>query len=221
MVKTYLYERSLPRRFWRLVVCKEEDRLFFRGHRRNVFVVPNGVQEYPMMPSASETPGEILFVGSLSYEPNMDAIHFFSASILSEICHLYPGVCFRLVGKGPSCSLPASLNGLPYSVHVDVPDVAPYYEAASVVVAPIRLGSGTRLKVLEALGYGKAVVATPVAVEGLDLRPGVDFKSPRRLTPSRLHVLASSQTRPAERFGGGGPRSSAETISMGQYRRES
>jgi glycosyltransferase involved in cell wall biosynthesis len=60
-------------------------------------------------------------------------------------------------------------------IHEDVPDLAPFYEAAKVVIAPIRLGSGTRLKILESLAYGKATVATSIAIEGIDLRPGVDI----------------------------------------------
>jgi glycosyltransferase involved in cell wall biosynthesis len=83
-------------------------------------------------------------------------------------------------------------------VHGLVPDVTPYFEQAAVVVAPIRQGSGTRLKVLEALGRGKAVVATSVAAEGLDLRPGVDLEiadDPEAFARACAHLLADPAAR--------------------------
>ena len=67
-------------------------------------------------------------------------------------------------------------NGDDCIVRADVPDLRPHYERASVVVAPLRWGGGTRLKILEALAMGKAVVATTLAAEGIDLRPGVNLE---------------------------------------------
>src|SRR5262249_13785654 len=71
------YERSLPSRFWRLFVCSERERQLLGSQLENVFVVPNGVAEYPLAPPEKERPGEVLYLGQMDYEPNIDAACFF------------------------------------------------------------------------------------------------------------------------------------------------
>jgi glycosyltransferase involved in cell wall biosynthesis len=174
--KLYFYERSLPRWYWRLVVCKEEDRGFFGSYRRKVFVVPNGVVECPVSPPTKERPGNVLFIGLMDMDPNIDAVMFFARSVLPRLRALIPETCFHVVGKDPPVIVRTLHDGVSCLIHGLAPDLTPFYESASVVVAPIRQGSGTRLKVLEALAWGKAMVATTTAIEGLDLRPGVDLE---------------------------------------------
>jgi glycosyltransferase involved in cell wall biosynthesis len=176
LAKLFAYERSLPRRFWRLVVCKDEDRRFFRQQKNKVFVVPNGVADYEQAPPERERLGELLYIGAMDYDPNVDAAQFFHQAILPMIREVEPEACFHVVGKNPHPSVQALQDGTSCIVHGLVADITPCYEKASVVVAPIRQGSGTRLKVLEALARGKALVATSVAAEGLDLRPGIDLE---------------------------------------------
>jgi glycosyltransferase involved in cell wall biosynthesis len=176
LAKLYWYERSLPRRFWRLVVCKEEDRRLVGRNRSKVFVVPNGVPDYPWPPTNPEGPGELFFIGALDYPPNIDAVKFFREAILPQVRRWHPHAAFHLVGRNPDPLVTALHDGDGCVVHGSVRDVTPSYERAAVVVAPIRQGSGTRVKVLEALGRGKALVATSVAAEGLDLRPGVELE---------------------------------------------
>src|SRR5262249_52274512 len=112
----------------------------------------------------------------MDYEPNIDAACFFGNSIFPQVRQLQATASFHIVGRNPSPLVLALRDGANIVVHGRVPDVTPYFERASVVVAPIRQGGGTRLKVLEALGRGKALVATSTAAEGLDLRPGVDLE---------------------------------------------
>jgi glycosyltransferase involved in cell wall biosynthesis len=176
LAKLYAYEALLPRRFWRLVVCKEEDKRLFGSDRTNVFVVPNGVPVLAPARPETERPGEMLFVGTLSYHPNVDAVEFFHQSILPQVRRLCPDAHLTVVGKEPEPAILALHDGSSCIVRGQVQDVAPHFARAALVVAPIRLGSGTRIKVLEALVRGKAVVATSTAVEGLDLRPGVDLE---------------------------------------------
>jgi len=175
LARLWVYERSVPRRFWRAVVCKDEDRAFFPRGGRDVFVVPNGVPLLTATPPDEECPDELLFVGTLHWEPNVDAVQTFHAKILPLIRQSHPGARFRMVGRRPAHAVLGLHDGAGCTLHADVPEVRPFYARASVVVAPIALGSGTKLKVLEALAFGKALVATKVAVEGLGLRPGVDF----------------------------------------------
>jgi glycosyltransferase involved in cell wall biosynthesis len=174
--KLYAYERLLPRRFWRLVVCKAADRQFFGRSRHRVFVVPNGTVVRPAAHSQADEQCELLFVGMLVYQPNIDAIRYFHAAVLPQVRRLLPQVRFVVVGKGLHPAVTALHDGTHCIVASSVPETACFYERAALVVVPLRLGGGTRLKVLEALAHGKAVVSTSVGAEGLDVRPGVDIE---------------------------------------------
>jgi glycosyltransferase involved in cell wall biosynthesis len=176
LAKLRRYERRVPRRFARAIVCKAEDRDRFPDGGRNVEVIPNGVGDLPRSDPAAEQPGEILFVGTMHYEPNVDAVQRFCRQMLPVIAAARPDARFRIVGKEPVPAVWDLQEEGRCLVHPDVPDLTPYFDRAAVVVAPIYLGSGTRLKVLEALARGKAVVATSTAVEGLELEPGRDFE---------------------------------------------
>jgi glycosyltransferase involved in cell wall biosynthesis len=169
------FERRLPERFWRTVVCKEEDRAFFRRNRENVFVVPNGVNESATADPDQVRPGEVLFVGTMSYPPNVDAAKWFAESIFPQVHSSISDAQLRIVGRDPHPVLQTLMDSQRVHVVGEVPDVEPHYATASIVIAPVRHGSGTKLKVLEALGRGKGLVATSHAVEGLSLRAGRDY----------------------------------------------
>jgi glycosyltransferase involved in cell wall biosynthesis len=190
MAKTYLYERRLAARGDRVVVCKDEDRHFWGRNHPAVGVVPNGIVVGARADPGAEVPDELLFVGTLDYEPNIDAVRYFLADVWPRVRAARPGARLRIVGRHPVPAVTALTDGIIVQVIGDVPDLAPHYARAAVVVAPIRLGGGTRLKVLEALGMGKATVATPEAVEGLDLRPDVDFMLADR--PDRFAAACSA-----------------------------
>ncbi len=174
--KLHTYERLLPHRFWRLVVCKDADRRFFGGASDRVFVVPNGTVIPRAALSQAVERCELLFVGTLVYQPNIDAVRYFHHAVLPQLQRLFPEARFVIVGKGRSPAVMALHDGMRCIVASSVPDTTPFYEHAALVVVPLRLGGGTRLKVLEALAHGKAVVSTSVGTEGLDLRPGVDIE---------------------------------------------
>jgi len=132
-------------------------------------VVPNGVDlEYFRPTSAS--PGEdlIVYTGSINYRPNADAVAYFIREILPKIRRARPGARLLVVGRGA----PDWLTRLA-SEHVEftgaVPDVRPYLARAAVAVAPIRIGSGTRIKILEAMAMARPVVTTRVGCEGLNV----------------------------------------------------
>ncbi len=110
-----------------------------------------------------------LFVGNLMHPPNRDAANWLVERIFPEVVRRVPAARLMLLGEGTG-----ALDGArPLVVGAGrVPDIWPYLDAANVVVAPIRTGGGMRVKVLEALAAGKAVVATPRAVEGLDVAHG-------------------------------------------------
>jgi glycosyltransferase involved in cell wall biosynthesis len=112
-----------------------------------------------------------LFVGTFLHPPNLDAALRLGTTIFPSLQARCPDLRLQIVGPAP----PPEVEGLSSaSIEVTgwVPDVTPYLDRASVVVAPLRRGGGMRVKVLEALAAGKAVVASTLAVEGLNVRPG-------------------------------------------------
>jgi glycosyltransferase involved in cell wall biosynthesis len=116
-------------------------------------------------------PDSIVFTGLMTYWPNADGVGYFIRDILPTIRKSLPDATFTAVGWGLREELrPLLGNGV---VHTGwVADVRPYLAAASLAVVPLRTGSGTRLKILEALAMGKAVVSTSVGCEGLDVQDG-------------------------------------------------
>jgi polysaccharide biosynthesis protein PslH len=113
-------------------------------------------------------PPSLLFVGNYSHEPNVEAARRLAERIFPRLRERYPELVLYLVGEG----LPNDLVG-PGAVATGwVDDVTPYLDGAAVVVVPLSSGGGMRVKVLEALAAGKAVVASPLAVDGLDVTDG-------------------------------------------------
>jgi glycosyltransferase involved in cell wall biosynthesis len=124
----------------------------------------------PMNPLGIDPP-TLLFVGSFSHSPNVDAALRMIRNIFPALSADFPQARLWLVGDQPTGQMRAEAPG---SVIVTglVADVEPYLDQAAVVVAPLRLGGGMRVKVLDALGAGKAVVASRVALAGIDVRDG-------------------------------------------------
>lgn len=152
------------------LVTSEVDRTTIAGEcpdlADRIRVLPNtvDVERFPDL-SDSAGAGDVLFVGNFAYRPNQEA----ARDIAEAIAPRLPAVRFVLAGGNPP-----PLEGKPSNVLVTgyVPDLDPLLEAASVCIAPLRDGSGTRLKILTYLASGKAVVATSKAVEGLDVTDG-------------------------------------------------
>lgn len=172
-LKLRRFERSLPRRVDDVVVCSDVDRRAL-GAARNVRVVPNGVA----VPSGSPAvrpphqPPVLLFVGTLGYAPNVDAMQYFCARVMPLIRRDVPDVRLDIVGADPPEAIRALHDGERIRVTGRVPAVEPYLMAADAAVVPIRWGGGSRIKILEALAHGLPVVTTTVGAEGLDVEPG-------------------------------------------------
>ncbi len=134
-------------------------------------VVPNGA-DLPATPPPLDPDGPALFVGALDYRPNAEALRWFVERVAP---HLGRGrLPLQVVGRAAS-ALPADLARHPaLDVVGEVDDVGPYLGAAGIVVAPLREGGGTRLKVVEALAWGRPVVTTTKGAEGLELVAGRD-----------------------------------------------
>jgi glycosyltransferase involved in cell wall biosynthesis len=126
-----------------------------------VQVVDNGVDLDYFVPSPDEHQvGSLVFVGAMHWRPNQDAVQYFVDEILPLVRSGRPDVSIAVVGQAPPAHI-QKLDSLP-GVHIvgRVDDVRPYVDAATVYVVPLRIGGGTRLKILEALAMSKAVVST-------------------------------------------------------------
>jgi sugar transferase (PEP-CTERM/EpsH1 system associated) len=169
------YERAISRRFDRVLVCSEEDRGRLRSGASDlpVAVVPNGIDPaYFSDAAVRPVDGSIVFVGSMDYHANISGVTHFVRAILPMIRSRHPNVTTYVVGKNPAPEVRA-LAGDDVVVTGAVDDVRPYVAAAAVSVVPLLVGGGTRLKILEAMAMGKAVVSTPVGAEGIPAPDGV------------------------------------------------
>jgi glycosyltransferase involved in cell wall biosynthesis len=130
-----------------------------------VRVDPFGLTLPPAADPAREVAGTILFVGAFHHPPNRDAAIWLAREILPAILDRAPGARLRIVGSAPPVEV-LELAGPHVEVVADAPSVLPHTEAAAVVMAPVRTGGGMRMKVLQAMAAGKAVVTTPRGTEG-------------------------------------------------------
>jgi len=130
-----------------------------------VRVDPFGMVLPPRADPAREEPGTILFVGAFHHPPNRDAAIWLAREILPGVLERAPEAKLRIVGSAPPPEVLA-LAGPRVEVVADAPSVQPHTEAAAVVMAPVRTGGGMRMKVLQAMAAGKAVVTTPRGTEG-------------------------------------------------------
>lgn len=135
-------------------------------------VVPNGVDSDFFAPMGTpQVPHRVVFTGLLDYRPNLDGVGWFVDDILPHIRRLRPQAEILVVGKGePNVLRHLSRPGV--RIVGRVPDLRPYLDSASVVVVPLRIGGGTRLKVVEAMSMGKAIVSTSLGSEGIDVVDG-------------------------------------------------
>ena len=168
------YERRTRPQFDAIVVFADRDLAAVQPSAGDTPVtrIPLAVDVpgWPLAPEGSGAP-TVLFVGGFAHPPNVDAAHWLAASIFPRVLQRVPDARLELVGHEPGDGILALAGGR-VSVHGSVPDVTPYMDRAAVVVAPIRIGGGMRVKVLEALAAGKALVATRRAAEGLEAQPG-------------------------------------------------
>jgi glycosyltransferase involved in cell wall biosynthesis len=109
----------------------------------------------------------------MHYPPNVDAVVWFCDAVLPRVQAAVPGASFDIVGRRPGPEVAALARRPGVRVHADVPDVRPHLAAARAVVVPVRMGSGTRIKALEAMAAGRPVAGTSVGLAGLDLCDGV------------------------------------------------
>jgi sugar transferase (PEP-CTERM/EpsH1 system associated) len=169
-------ERRYLRLADRVLTVSETDRDAFASFLEptRLTVIPTGVDvDYFQPMPVAETANSLVFIGSMDWLPNEDAIFYFVGEILPLIKQQYPQVSLEVVGRNPSRKLQA-LAEREKSVRLTgwVEDIRPFVARGSVCIVPLRIGGGTRLKIFEAMAMSKAVVSTSVGAEGLPVKAG-------------------------------------------------
>jgi len=197
------FERRLLRACDAVVAVSRADAEAMRvlAPHADIEVVPNGVdtRHYAAADPERSEPDLCVFTGKMDFRPNIDAMVWFARHVWPAVRAARPAARLEIVGRDPTAAVRA-LEGRGVQVTGTVTDVRTYLERAAVVVAPLRVGGGTRLKVLEAMAAARAVAATSLAVEGLDLRPESELlvaDAPDRLAAGVCALLADPVRRAA------------------------
>jgi glycosyltransferase involved in cell wall biosynthesis len=172
------YEAEMVRKFHHVIAVSEHDKKLMSAwlDPSRLSVVPTGVDTMQFHPGAEsrQKTGLVLFVGAMDWEPNVDAVEYFCQEIWPGVLARVPEARFRIVGRNPDARVQRLVCD---SVEVTgrVPSVIDHLREGAVVVVPLRIGGGTRLKIYEAMAVGKAIVSTTVGAEGLDVHHGRDI----------------------------------------------
>jgi glycosyltransferase involved in cell wall biosynthesis len=197
------YERSLYPRFDLCLAVTESDRRAVARQMplqaEQLIVTPNGVDtHYNHLDSVVPIPATLVFNGAMTYNANYDAVAYFLNEIYPQVIRQMPDVRLRVTGgtKG------VDLGGLPLDEHVELtgylPDIRPVVAQSWACVVPLRIGGGTRLKILEAMSLGTPVISTAKGAEGLEVENGVHLliaETAAEFAEQVLRVLRSADLR--------------------------
>jgi sugar transferase (PEP-CTERM/EpsH1 system associated) len=183
--KAYFYLQWIKSRRYERIECKKYDKVIaVSSNDANILKRDYGVASVSYVPTGVDTgyfqrstdysskEFDMIFMGSMDWLPNIDAVTFFISEILPQVRKAKPDAKFAIVGRNPPPAIIRLTQDDPNIVVTGrVADVRPYLEAASVFVVPLRIGGGTRLKIYEAMAMEMPVISTTVGAEGLPLRP--------------------------------------------------
>ena len=185
--RTMAYESRLLPRIWAYVSVSDEDREQTRAYAgarvKHFWVAPNGVDVERFAPAERVEQQDAItlgYLGSMDLEMNIEAVRRFCADLLPRIRRQleHTRVKFLVIGREPSPEIRALAQSVPdVTVSGTVPDVAPWLQKVDILVCPLRMGAGTKLKVAEGLASGLPVVGSSLALAGLPGRPGEDYIS--------------------------------------------
>lgn len=185
--KIYYYQegvrvKNLEKKYCAIVdiniTCSELDSRRFMDFipSDNFVSIPNGVDVNFFRPSCIDPDkNKLVFIGTLDWYPNMRAIRFLSFQLWERLKKAMPDITIDIIGSRPPADVVSfSKEHKDFVVHGFVNDLFPYLDSAAIYVCPINDGGGTKLKLLDAFASGKAVIADPIACEGLNVTDGVN-----------------------------------------------
>ncbi len=175
-LKLWRFEKAVARRAAVEIVGGLDDELFLHKYvspKMPIEVIVNGVDLEFFFPEASDQARHlqptILFCGAMDYNPNIDALRWYFDEIHDLLRRQIPDLQVLIVGKNPAQEIKEYLNLDNVLVTGGVPDVRPYYRKAWLQIVPLRIGGGSRLKIVESLAMGTPVVSTSIGAQGLGL----------------------------------------------------
>ena len=177
--RSYVWIEYKKLRAWEKAVCSRADLvLACSEHDQSVIeemcpgstvcVVQNAIDTAAYFPVPSKDDCTIVYTGGMDWYPNRDAVEFFASKIFPKIRHIVPNARFVVAGRSASDEFRTRIVAIPgVSFTGTLPDIRPAIAEAAVCIVPLRIGSGTRLKILEAAAMAKAIVSTRLGAEGL------------------------------------------------------
>jgi glycosyltransferase involved in cell wall biosynthesis len=204
---TQALEAELLPRFSRILATSDTDRAAAQriAPTARIWRYPNALPETLSRSGVKVQPGLVVFSGNFEYHPNIDAVRFLVSEIWPRALAQCPGLRLRLVGRGDGYIRKLLPEGAGIEVTGPVLDSWQEIAAAQLVIAPLRAGSGTRIKILEGWSAGRPVLATPLAAEGLETVDGgnIVLASDANIFAARL-VSLMGDANTAERLGAEG-----------------
>ena len=202
-IKMKRFEKLACKKFDTIIAVSEKDKEIFESlySLNNVDFVPTGVDVDYFKPfdKLEETSRSLVFCGSMDWLPNEDAMVSFVKQTFPLIRKELPDATLTIVGRNPSPSLKKMAARYPGIVLTGwVSDIRPCLAKASVVVVPIRIGGGTRMKIYEAMAMGKPVVSTTIGAEGLPVKQGQNIviaDNPDQTANGIIELLSDGQKR--------------------------
>ncbi len=197
------FEGAAGRQFDAVIAVSPQDKQTFEREYgwQHVQTIDTAVDTDFFHPTSElEDPQLLVFVGSLDWLPNQDGLAYFAREVWPLIRARRPETRFQIVGRNPPDEIRelGEIDGM--EVVGTVPDTRPWLARAALVVVPLRIGGGTRIKIFEAMAMGKAVVSTSLGAEGLPVTSGEDVllaDTPVALTEAVVSLLESPERRGA------------------------
>ena len=167
MLRTYFYTHNLTRHLARTLLASPRDMARFGCPRRSL--VPNGIDlPDPARLQIQPRPHHLIFVGSASYDPNVEGLRWFLRHVWPRVRQELPAATLQIVGRDANARTLPFVRGEGVEMVSDVPETTSWFAAATLSIAPLLNGMGTRLKILESLACGRPVVSTRIGAEGLE-----------------------------------------------------
>lgn len=203
-LKLFVYERGVVRQFDCVLACSEHDRRRLqhgpRSPRVEVFCNGAEAESSAVLDEQRDAGCTLVLFGAMNYQPNEDAALYFAESVLPLVRREVPDVRFIVAGKSPSARVRALENGRDVLVTGYVQDKTALFNSCTVFIVPLRIGGGTRIKILEAMAAAKPVVSTTIGCEGIDVSPGENIliaNSPEEFAGACRDLLLNAAQRQA------------------------